>query len=90
MRDLRGREKTECIVIANDGSGRTFAVSSSVDNDPGEHGIQTESYICHTPQTVPVPCTIKDITVEVRLAEPTPGWQTSVPVRAIVRRVRGN
>ena len=90
MRDLRGREKTECIVIANDGSGRTFAVSSSVDNDPSIHDIQVESYICRTPQDVPIPCTIKEITVEVRLAAPNPGWQMAVPVRAIVRRVRGN
>jgi hypothetical protein len=90
MRDLRGREATECIVIANDGSGRTFSVRSSVDNDPSVHGVQVESYTCLSPQNTPIPCTIKEITVEVRLAAPNPGWQLSVPVRAIVRRVRGN
>lgn len=90
MRDLRGREKSECIVIANDGSGRTFAVSSSVDNEPLVHGIQVESYVCQSPQGAAIPCTIKDITVEVRLAGPNPGWQISSSARAIVRRVRGN
>ena len=90
LRDLRGRERSECIVIANDGSGRTFAVSSSVDNDPFTTGIQVESYICRSPQGVGLPCTIKEITVEVKLAEPNPGWQIAVPVRAVVRRTRGN
>jgi prepilin-type N-terminal cleavage/methylation domain-containing protein len=90
MRDLRGREKSACLVIANDGSGRTFSVSSSVDNDPSVHGIQVESYVCQSPQGAAIPCTMKEITVEVQLAEPNPGWQISVPVRAIVRRVRGN
>src|SRR5215207_7830700 len=90
MRDLRGREKSECIVIANDGSGRTFAVSSSVDNEPQVQGIQVESYVCQSPQGVAIPCTIKDITVEVRLAGPNPGWQISSSAKAIVRRVRGN
>jgi prepilin-type N-terminal cleavage/methylation domain-containing protein len=90
LRDLRGRERSECLVIANDGSGRTYTVSSLVDNQPAVHDIQTESYSCLSPQDVPIPCTIKEITIEVRLAEPNPGWQTAVPVRAIFRRVRGN
>ncbi|MEQ1762446.1 MAG: type II secretion system protein [Pyrinomonadaceae bacterium] len=90
MRDLRGREKSECIVIANDGSGRTFTVGSSVDNEPLVHGIQVESYVCQSPQGAAIPCTVKDITVEVRLAEPNPGWQVSSPAKAVVRRVRGN
>jgi prepilin-type N-terminal cleavage/methylation domain-containing protein len=90
LRDLRGRERSECLVIANDGSGRTYTVSSVVDNQPSVHDIQTESYSCKSPQDVVIPCTIKEITIEVHLAEPNPGWQTAVPVRAIFRRVRGN
>ena len=90
QRDLRGRERSECIVIANDGSGRTFTVSSMVDNEPAEHGIQTESYNCRTPLDTVIPCSMKEITIEVQLADPSPGWQTSVPVKAVFRRVRGN
>lgn len=90
LRDLRGRNKSDCLVIANDGSGRTFTVSSTVDNDPAVSGIQDESYKCVSPQEVEVPCTVKEITVEIKLASPTPGWQTAVPVKAVFWRVRGN
>ena len=33
---------------------------------------------------------LKEISVTVRLARPTPGWQTSVPATVVLRRVRGN
>ena len=90
LRDLRGRPKSKCTVIANDGTGLTFTVSSAVDNDPFVPGIQDESYICRTPQGLAIPCAIKEIRIEVQLEAGNPGWQSAMPAIAIFRRVRGN
>ena len=90
LRDLRGRTPSRCRVIANDGSGMTFTVTSSVDNDPFTPGIQDESYVCRSPQGNTMPCALKEIGIEVRLAAPNPGWENAIPVKAVFRRVRGN
>jgi prepilin-type N-terminal cleavage/methylation domain-containing protein len=39
---------------------------------------------------VDVTTTIKEINVKVSLANPTPGWRTSIPAVVILRRVRAN
>lgn len=88
LRDLRGRTLSECRVTAVD--NLQFIVSSWVDNAPDVGGIQGESYACLSPQGVNVVCAIKEITIEVKLAAPSPGWQTAVPVRTVLRRVQGN
>jgi hypothetical protein len=33
---------------------------------------------------------VKEIRVEVGLAAPTPGWQTAIPARVVLRRTAGN
>jgi hypothetical protein len=74
-------------------------VRVSVDNDPTVANTldppnldipQDETHQCQSPQGEDVDCTLKEITIEVRLAAPNPGWQTAVPVRGVFRRVRGN
>lgn len=76
--------------IVNHLNGRSFAVDISVDNDPSVTGVQGESHICLSPQGAAIPCTIKEIEIEVTMARNNPGWQYSVPVRILLRRVRGN
>ncbi|HUR99951.1 MAG TPA: type II secretion system protein [Pyrinomonadaceae bacterium] len=96
-RDITGGRKADRLVTAT--NGMTFTVRVSVDNapfvantpDPPNLDIpQNESYTCLSPQGDAVPCTLKEITIEVKLAAPNPGWQTAIPVRTVLRRVRGN
>ena len=96
-RDITGGRKADRTVTAP--SGMAFTVRVSVDNapfvantpDPPNLDIpQNEAYQCSSPQGDPVDCTLKEITIEVRLAAPNPGWQTAIPVRTVLRRVRGN
>ena len=78
-RDLRGGVKATRTVTAVDGN--KFIVDAKVDNDPLTDGVQTTNELTTT---------IKEITVTVKLASPTPGWQTSVPATVVLRRVRSN
>lgn len=71
-------------------NGRSFAVNVTVDNDPTVTGVQNESYVCLSPQGVAIDCAIKEINIEVTMTRNNPGWQYSVPVRILLRRVRGN
>ena len=97
-RDITGGRKEPRLVTAS--NGMTFTVRVSVDNAPYVDNTpgappeldipQDEAYQCQTPQGDPVDCTLKEITIEVRLAAPNPGWQTAIPVRTVLRRVRGN
>ncbi len=59
--------------------GYAYVVSKVVDDDPFTNGTQKDNSK-----------TIKEITITVTLASPTPGWQTAVPVTVIMRRVRAN
>ena len=88
LRDLTGRTATTCRVNAVD--NMLFDVTSSVDNDPFMSGIQAQSHVCTSPQGAAVPCALKEITIEVVLAAPSPGWQTAIPARTVLRRVQGN
>ena len=85
---LLGGDRPQDIVTAE--NGNTFLVDISVDNDPLIAGTQDEDWACESPQEVVIPCTLKEITVTVSFAAPTPGWQTAVPSVVRIRRVRGN
>lgn len=76
---LLGKTKTSRSFTAEDGN--KFLISVTIDNDPSTAAIDTNE--------APKP-TLKEVTVEVALDSPTPGWQTSIPAKVILRRVRGN
>lgn len=63
-------------------NGNKFKVSVSIDNDPSTPDVIDSSDELNT--------TIKQISITVTLDSPTPGWQTSVPAKVILQRVRGN
>jgi prepilin-type N-terminal cleavage/methylation domain-containing protein len=63
-------------------NGNKFIVTTAVDNDPSTAAIEDDT-------AKPKP-TIKEISVTVTFAAPTPGWQTAVPAKIIMRRVRAN
>jgi len=88
LRDLTGRVASTCRVSAVD--NMMFDVTSTVDNDPFTNGTQTQSHVCTSPQGAAVTCAIKEITIEVVLAAPSPGWQMAIPARTVLRRVQGN
>ncbi len=96
-RDITGGRKADRVVTAS--NGMSFTVRVSVDNAPFVANTpdaprldipQNEAYVCLSPQGNAIDCTFKEITIEVRLAAPNPGWQTAIPVGTVVRRVRGN
>jgi prepilin-type N-terminal cleavage/methylation domain-containing protein len=85
---LQGGTQAQRTVTGSAGS--MYTVDVSVDNAPDVGGIQPETYQCLTPQNTNVPCTLKEVVVTVRLAAPSPGWQTAVPATVTMRRVRAN
>jgi prepilin-type N-terminal cleavage/methylation domain-containing protein len=85
---LQGHDTTRQTVT--NATGLTFTVDTTVDNEPNVAGVQDETYQCLTPQAAVIPCAIKEVTITVRLAAPSPAWQTAVPATAILRRVRAN
>jgi prepilin-type N-terminal cleavage/methylation domain-containing protein len=84
--ELTGGKKTPQIRTSKD-DGNRFKVQITVDDDPTCPGIQPDVASCVLPAP---PATVKEITVTVTLDSPTPGWQSSVPAKVILRRVRGN
>jgi Tfp pilus assembly protein PilV len=88
-RDITGGTKARRFVTTADAN--VFSVDVTVDNDPGVAGVQDETYTCLSPQgTALAACTVKEITITVRLAPPSPNWQTAVPATVVIERVRGN
>lgn len=94
-RDITGGIKPQRQVTAE--NGYIFLVDVMVDDDPfapnGTPAAPQEEdagYECTTPQGDVVDCTIKEITISVTLAAPSPGWQVAVPATIVLRRVRGN
>ena len=85
---LLGGIQAERMVTAE--NGNAFLVNISVDNEPTVNGLQNEAYECLSPQGDVIPCSLKEITIVVGFAAPTPGWQTAVPAVIQLRRVRGN
>ena len=61
-------------------NGGIFRVERTVDDDP------TTPTACEVDATTQ----LKDITVTIRLAAPSPGWQFAVPNTVVLRRTRGN
>jgi len=78
QRDITGGAKADCTVTAPNG-GR-FRVSTTVDDNP----------FGGTNADVDTTTRIKEITVQVRLDSPTPGWQIAVPAQVVLRRTIGN
>lgn len=66
-------------VIVTGDSGNVYTVDVTIDDDPFTAGVQVDNSF-----------PLKEITVTVALASPTPGWQTSVPAIVRFQRVRGN
>ncbi|CAN5566932.1 hypothetical protein BH10ACI3_BH10ACI3_23210 [soil metagenome] len=60
-------------------NGGNFSISDIVDDDPLTDGVQVDAA-----------STLKEITVTVQLVRPSPGWQTAIPARVVMRRTRGN
>jgi prepilin-type N-terminal cleavage/methylation domain-containing protein len=73
---LIGGEKTPKLVTTTDGN--VFLVQIMIDDDPFTAGLQIDN-------TKP----FKEITVSVTNENPGAVWQSSVPARAVIRRVRG-
>jgi prepilin-type N-terminal cleavage/methylation domain-containing protein len=71
-------------------AGMSFTVDITVDNEPNVALTQDETYQCLAPQGTVIPCAIKEVTINVKLAAPSPGWQTAVPAKVVLRRVRAN
>lgn len=90
---LGGVQATRLVTAEN---GNAFLVDISVDNapdvpNPGDPPVpQDETYQCLSPQGDVIPCALKEITITVSFAAPTPGWQTALPAVLRLRRVRGN
>lgn len=75
--ELTGGTKAVKYVYAP--NGEKFGVVNVVDDDPSTNGVQVDNS-----------STLKEITVTVTLASPSPGWQMAIPTRVVMRRTRGN
>lgn len=65
--------------VVSSADGNRFRVQITVDDDPFAGGVQVDTTK-----------TLKEVTLTITLEKPTPGWQTAVPARVILRRVRAN
>ncbi len=70
---------TRSTVTVTGDNGNLFVVDVTIDDDPFTAGVQVDNAL-----------SLKEITVTVALASPTPGWQTSVPAVVRFQRVRAN
>ncbi len=59
-------------------NGLTFSVTTVINNDPTSVGADETT------------TSFKEITITSVLASPSPGWQTALPARVILRRVKSN
>jgi type II secretory pathway pseudopilin PulG len=93
QRDISGGAKAPCLINAPNGG--VFIVRTWIDNDPS-NGPGTWDTTPVDPPGAPnatppiLPTRVKEITVEVGLAAPSPGWQTANPARVVLRRAIGN
>lgn len=74
---LTGGVKTAKVISTANGS--RFKVNITVDDDPFTTGTQTDAG-----------STLKEITIIVSSESPTPGWQSAIPAKVYLRRVRSN
>ena len=72
-----GNKPDKTVTLPN---GTSYIVTTAVDNDPATGGIQDET----------TPSSYKEVTISVRSAYGTPGWQTAVPATVVLRRVKSN
>ena len=81
QRDITGGKKLPCTIDSPNGG--KFQVTTWVDDNP---------FLDNAPDVPDIDPTtrIKEITVEVKLEAPTPGWQAAVPARVVFRRTIGN
>ena len=70
---------TRSTVTVTGDNGNLFVVDVTIDDNPFTAGIQVDNSL-----------SLKEITVSVALASPTPGWQTSVPAVVRFQRTRAN
>jgi prepilin-type N-terminal cleavage/methylation domain-containing protein len=78
--ELAGHAMTAETVVAP--NNFAFRVEVKIDNDPSTSDIEEEADLPNS--------SLKEISVTVSLEAPTPGWQSAVPVTAVLRRTRGN
>lgn len=62
----------------------SFVITKTVDNDPATPAIDDETEIASSATS------FKEIKLSAKLANPSPGWQTSVPAEVVLRRVKSN
>ena len=69
--------------MVNAPNGGRFLISTWIDDNP---------FLDNAVDTPDIDATtrIKEITVEVKLEAPSPGWQAAVPARVVFRRTIGN
>ena len=72
-----GTHADQTVALPN---GTSYVVTTIVDNDPIAAGVQDET----------TPTSYKEITITARLASPSPGWQTAIPAKVVLRRVKSN
>jgi Tfp pilus assembly protein PilV len=90
QRDITAGTKTPCTIDSPNGG--KFLVKTWVDNNPF-NAAGTYDATPPDPPNSADPAAItryKEITVEVRLANATFGWQSSPPIRVVLRRTIGN
>ena len=78
--DMTGGTKTPKTVTSADGN--RFKIQTVIDDDPSTTAVDVV--------VPPTAATLKEITITVTLDSPTPGWQTSVPAKVVLRRARAN
>lgn len=81
QRDITGGKKTPCVIDSPNGG--KFLVTTWIDDNP---------FLDNAVDTPDIDATsrIKEITVEVKLQSPSPGWQVATPARVVLRRTIGN
>jgi type II secretory pathway pseudopilin PulG len=76
-----GNSCNPVVTVVPSSNGGSFQIERTVDDDPS-----TPPPACE----VDAASQLKDITVTIRLAAPSPGWQFAVPNTVVLRRTRGN
>ncbi len=92
QRDITGGKKICTISAPNGGE---FRVTTCVDDNPFggqpcEIRYDADGNEVGADGDIDVATRVKEIAVEVKLAAPSPGWQTAIPARVVLRRSIGN
>jgi prepilin-type N-terminal cleavage/methylation domain-containing protein len=84
--DLTGGVKTRRTVIADNGTGATYSVDTTIDDDPFTAGVQTNAATTMKEITI----TVTPQGVDTVNGNANSSFVTAFPTRAIFRRVRSN